>query len=437
MMRYVIAIGILLSAPSLFAAGFGLYEGSSRGNALGGLTAQADDASAVFYNPAGMTQLEGSHLMVGVTLIKPQGDLSLTNSVYDGSVGEGQYADNVFTPPHVYYTRQLSENLFVGAGLYTRFGLASEFDDPETWYGRYSNTNTVIESVSVSAHVAYKMNDKVSVSAGLVYNFLDAEINQVIDANQFFLQPNNDPTTTAFDGAQNLVGDSDDIGFNLALHYTPNDQTSVGIMYNSEVEHVVDGIARFTRPQAAVPGTFFVDSNAVTDPITLPAMLFLGISHRFNDKFSAGFSAVQTQWSSIEELVFNYETPIVFIPALNLGVDRVVRELNWDDAWRFAVGFEHTLSDKLDVMWGFTLDETPVPDETISYLLPTNNRRVLNLGFAYDLGTWEFSASYNLLSMEDRTIAGGPVRQLEEGVLDSEVTDVIAHLLGLTFSRRF
>jgi len=425
---------VLLTVPTLFGAGFGLYEGSARGNALGGLTGQADDASAIFFNPAGITQLEGRHIMLGATLIAPQAEVTTINSAYDGSSQTTSYKDNVFTPPQLYYTQQINQKTWFGAGLYTRFGLGSEFDNGSDWYGRYSNANTVIESVSISGHLAHKLNDMVSVSFGVVYNILIAELDQVIDTNRLLFNNFNDPTTSDLDVLQKLEGDSTGYGFNVAIHVKPDDRWSLGLMYNSEIEQEVEGTAKYEKP-AGLPQTFFVDTNVTTDPIDLPFMLFLGASYEYSDKLTVGRSGGQTGWSSIKPLVFNYETPFVVIPGLGEQglIDQASRELDWEDVWRFAVGFDHTISEKMHFMWGVTYDQSPIPDETISYLLPADDRTLINLGFTYDLGTWKFEGSYNYLSINDRDIEG----RVEEGVYDGEVTGGLAHLLGFTLSRTF
>ena len=72
---FLTVVFVLFLSTSAFAAGFALYEGSARGNVLGaGLTATADDPSAIFYNPAGITQLKGTQTMIGLTGIYPQTD---------------------------------------------------------------------------------------------------------------------------------------------------------------------------------------------------------------------------------------------------------------------------------------------------------------------------------------------------------------------------
>ena len=420
-----------LVSPLLLGSGFALYEGSARGNVLGGLTGHGDDAAAVFFNPAGITNLEGKHFMGGVTVISPFADLT-TTSIYGGPTTEASYEDNLFTPPHIYYTKQYSEKIWFGFGLFSRFGLGSEFK--KGWAGRYSNVNTTIETLTLNANVAYKVNDKVSLAFGLDAIWIDVRLEQDIDASRFLTEPHNNPDTTAYDATQVIEGDNVGYGFNAAGFFRPNDRWSFGLSYNSKVKQEIDdGVARYQKPQAPVPFNWFVDTNVAAEPIDLPEMLFLGGAYRVSDRLGIGGGAVFTAWSALDELVFNYETPFLVVPGLGVAVDRASRELRWKDVWRYNLGFEYRLNDRWELMWGFTYDESPLNDQTISYLLPANDRTLYNLGFSRQFDKWLLECSFNYLQIKDRTIDN---RQLEEGVLAGDVTNGGAYLLGFSMSRR-
>ena len=149
------------------AAGFGIYEWSSRGNALGGaMVARADDPSAVAFNPAGMVQLEGTQMMFGFTAISPTADMTGYDlpDVLMSKPEESTVASSWF-PPHFYYVRQFKENQWFGLGLFTRFGLGTEFDP--NWFGRYNSYKAEIMSVSLNPSWAWKVNEKLSVGLGL------------------------------------------------------------------------------------------------------------------------------------------------------------------------------------------------------------------------------------------------------------------------------
>lgn len=424
---------LFLASHTAFGAGFGLYEGSAKGNVLGGMTSSPNDAAAMYYNPAAMTSLEGTHFMGGLTLISPFADLK-THNTYDATSEfvDASMADQVFTPPHIYFTHQLNEKIWLGAGVYSRFGLGTKYD--EDWDGRYSNINTQIASVSFAGNIAYKVNDKVSLGFGLSAMYFTASIESAIDATQFMLEPHNNPNTNTFDAVQTIEGSAVGLGWNLSAHIEPNDKWSFGIFYNSEVEQKLeDGTAEFHKPDG-LPDTWFVDTNLDLEPIDLPSMLFLAASFHATEKTSWHFGAVQTGWGSIEKLVFNYKNPFVVIPSLGLSVDQVVSELHWEDTWRYNLGFEYRKSDHFHLYLGAIVDETPIPDSTVSFLLPSNDRQLINVGFRKVLGTWTIDGGLDWLVIQNRDIAE---RQLEDGVLDASVRNGAAILLGFTMSRKF
>ena len=428
----VIFAALLFVTQFGFSAGFALYEGSARGNALGGLTGQADDPAALFYNPAGITNLEGLHFMGGVTLIAPFADVATINA-FDGTIKESKYESNVFTPPHLYYTQQLSEKLWWGLAVFSRFGLGSEFKSD--WPGRYNSSDANIETLSVNPNIAWKVNDKLSLALGVSAMWIDVELVQSIDATRFFGAPYNNPSTSALDATQTISGDSYGYGFNVAAHYKVNQKWSVGLTYNSRVEQDIDdGVARFQKPATPVPDTFFVDANVAADPIDLPEMVFLGANYQVRDDLAIGFGAIYTGWSSLDQLVFNYETPIIVVPGFNVVVDRVVRPLNWKDVWRYNVGIEHKVRENFNFMWGFILDDSPLRNETVSYLLPANDRFLVDTGIRCKLSNWVLDASFQYLTIRSRDIDS---RQFEDGVLQSRVRSGGAILAGVSLSRKF
>ncbi len=150
-----------LGCGTALGAGFALYDWSARGNALGGaMVGRADDPSAIAFNPAGITQIPGSSMMAGLAFIMPGG--TLTNMDTGDSVG---LIDHTFIPPHFYYTRQMSDKVWFGVGLMTRFGLGTDL--PEDWFGRFNSYYTDIQSLSLNPNLAWKVNEQLSLSVGV------------------------------------------------------------------------------------------------------------------------------------------------------------------------------------------------------------------------------------------------------------------------------
>ncbi len=150
----ICALAVMLAgAPHSFGAGFALYEGSARGNALGNLAGSADDPSAMFMNPAGITQLPGLQVMAGATVISPMVDVQTTNP-YGGNGNTESGERNYWIPPHLYASYQFNDSVWFGLATYSRFGLGTEFDDD--WWGRYNNYNAVVQTLSFNPNVALK-----------------------------------------------------------------------------------------------------------------------------------------------------------------------------------------------------------------------------------------------------------------------------------------
>src|SRR5207249_9832508 len=121
----------LLSAAggAAFASGYSIYEQGAGAMAnAGAFTARADDPSALFFNPAGIVQLDGIRFNIGTNAI------FLTGSEFESSSGpttgqEFDQAENVAWPSSLYYTQKLNDRWTWGFGLTSPFGLKTEWDN--------------------------------------------------------------------------------------------------------------------------------------------------------------------------------------------------------------------------------------------------------------------------------------------------------------------
>jgi|GEM_PF-1298826 len=248
---FLMVIAVLLVNGQARAAGYALYEFSARGDALGGaMVGRADDPSAIAYNPAGITQLPGAQVMAGMTVIAPSAEVKTP-------FGTESAKDNVWFPPHAYYTQQLNDKWWFGMGLFSRFGLATEFSDD--WAGRYNNYYAHIKSASLNPVLAYKVTDELSLAAGVEAMWF-----------QFTQKKNIDPTGTnnplndpANDIRSKLDGTAYAPGLTAAVHYKPLSWLAMGATYRSQMELDVQGWADFTKPGSVpLPPSYFDSTHA-------------------------------------------------------------------------------------------------------------------------------------------------------------------------------
>ncbi len=413
------SIGV--AADMAQGSGFALYEGSARGNALGGtLVGRADDPSAIFFNPAGMTQLSGLQIVGGATAIMPKTDVV----TFDEGVKTSTETDsNVWVPPHLYSTYQYSDSVWFGLGILSRFGLGTEYDDD--WPGRYNIYTAIVKTLSINPNLALKVNDRLSLAAGVSAMWLDLDLEQKIDFGAAAGLPG------ALDIDQELTGDDWGYGFNLAAHYKACDWMSLGVSYVSRVDQDVDGDADFSKP-AGVPAEIFNDTGG-SGEITLPDMVFLGVAFYPCDRWSLEVNGVWTGWSTYDELTIKYDNLIAVDPGTGLPVTEVTVPKNWDDVWRFQFGIEYQAMDWLDLRVGYVWDESPIPDETADYLVPTDDRQLYNIGCGMHWDQWTVDLSYTYLSVDTRSVDARP----QDGILDSKFEDGYTHLIGASVGYRF
>jgi long-chain fatty acid transport protein len=405
--------------------GFALYEGSARGNALGGgLVGRADDPSALFYNPAGITQMSGIQVMGGDTAIVPNTDVV---TIHGGNATSSPTEQNVWVAPHGYATCQYSDALWFGLGVFCPFGLGTEYDS--TWPGRYNIYEANLRTLTVNPNVALKATDKLSLAFGISWISLDLTLKQKID---FANLSNPDPDTFTADIDQSLSGDSQGWGINVGLHYAFNDWAAFGIACRSEVKQKVRGSVDFTKP-AAVEALFlkvFNDTSA-SGEITLPAMVSVAVAFRPFSPCSIELGGIWTGWSSYDQLTINFGRPI--LDPIQPGVTSTTRKENWKDVWRTHVGLEYGISEWMDLRLSYVFDDSPVPDETVNYLVPANDRHLFNVGCGFHWDSWRLDLSYGYLHVKERTAPGRPA----DGVLESRFEGGHAHLVGVSLGYGF
>ncbi len=406
---------VLLTAQFCFAAGFGIYEWSARGNALGGATVgRADDPSALASNPAGITQLDGVQVLGGFTAIHPVLDIR-TNDEWTSSE-----KDSLWVPPHFYATWKINDFYTVGLGTFSRFGLGSVFDDD--WAGRYNSYEAIIESVSINPNVAVQVTDKLSAAFGVDATYLNFSKKQKL----------NFAALSAPDGDAALEADGMGYGFNMALHYKPCQYAKVGLSYRSPVTMDVNGDADFSDIPAGLQGIGAFSDTSAHGTVTLPDSFAFGVAVYPMEKLSVEVGAVYTLWSKYDELTINYGDAVIFRPGVGFS-DQTTQAKNWDDVWRFNIGVEYAALDWLDLRLGYVYDQEPVQDETIDYMVPANDRHLFNGGVGFHWDNWLVDVNYTYLMIMDRDIDA----RLADGVLEGEIDNADAHMVGLSVGYKF
>lgn len=397
-----LGVAAVLAAQSTFGAGFGIYEGSARGNALGTeVTADPASPSVLYNNAAAMTELEGTQVEAGATFIRP----SQTVTTETPAGANDNYADSKWwIPPNAYATHQLNDKVWLGVGVFSRYGLGVDYEDD--WAGRYNCQEATIESLDINPSVAFKVMDNLSLAAGIRAEWFDFELYQAVSA---------DGTHSALTDLQaHLCGDSWGVGYNLGAFFKATDWLSLGLSYDSEVDQEVEGDYDVSSPLAEV------GSGEGGGDITTPGILRLGASAKATEKLTLNAGIVYTMWSSYDELTIDFD------PALLGAVPSTTSEKDWDDVLRYQLGAEYALNPSWKLRAGYVFDETPDPDENVDYIVPGNDRHLLSAGVGYQQGDFFCDLAYVYLIIVDRDIDA----RVAEGVWSGEFSEGDAHMVA-------
>lgn len=364
-------MAVLGAAGEASASGFQLREQSSEGlgNAFAGATAKAYNLSTIYYNPAGMTRLEGNQVAGSATVIMPQAHFSGSNTVgaTRTSGGDGGDAINDAAVGAVYGMWDARPDLKFGMAVTAPFGLRSDYD--VDWVGRYHALESAITNINVSPSVAYRINDNLSLGAALQIAYTKVRLTQAINLTTL--------TGGALPGDGKGIVEGDDFGFggDVGLLYEFSPTTRAGLNYRSQIKHTLEGDATFqaTAAQKAALGVNLRDTTASAE-LTTPDTVSFGIYHELSPQWAVMSDVQWTNWSTFKEVRIKYDS----------GRADSVTDESWKDTWFFSLGATYTLNDHHKFHMGVAYDTSPVDDEHRTARIPDTNRYWLSGGYTYD-----------------------------------------------------
>lgn len=348
------------------AAGFYLQESSVKGlgYAFSGSVTSLDDASTIWFNPAGMTDLDGRQANLGVHLLIPSAKVRDNGSTFLG-VGPmtGGNGGNPYDPtpvPNVFVASPLNDDgsLWGGIGINAPYGLASDYGD--TWFGRFDSTKTELQVINIQPSVAYKANNWLSIGGGIDIQRASAELESVV-------------SDTLQEGTSSLKGDSWAVGYNVGLTVKPIETTEFGIHYRSAITHELDGRLKVSGLTGLVPSAPNFNEKGSAD-LDLPDIATFGVAHQATPDLRLMAQATWFGWNNFDSIA----------PKRDDGVPVPEVKQNYQTTWAFAVGAEYDLNDKWTVRGGYQFDETPTTDQYRTSRTPDGDRQWFSLGATYN-----------------------------------------------------
>jgi len=401
-------VSTLLISANIFAGGFQLNEHGARALAMGGaFTSVANDASAIYWNGAGISFLKGTNIVFGASFIAP-------SSKFRGvtpDVTEYRGKNLLFYPVHFFATTQLSDKFSVGLGFTTPFGLGTEWD--ENWVGKYLAIETSLQTFIVTPVISYKPIESLAISAGFVYSFADVLITRKNPLQPIF----------ASDAFIHLEGnDMFAYGFNAGIMFKPTKCISIGASYHSEVKYEFEGTATSTGPDQVAASLPKGDIKAeLSTPQNIAGGIALDISSRV--KVSADFQYVG--WSSYDTLAVTF---------VETGVVSASPRM-YEDSYIIRLGGSYKANDQVSFMGGVYYDKNPVSNEYLNPSLPESNRIGLSFGIEAQLfENLSIQGSYLFIRGKQLTIDNSEEVYTSGGSKFNGTYNTSANIFGLSFN---
>jgi long-chain fatty acid transport protein len=402
----------LLAPGAASASGFQLLmqNGSGLGNAYAGSAAWGEDASVNFANPAADVLLERRTqvtLFGGVIDFSTEfHDQASIPPVLQPRGGDGGDAGDVAFLPSLHFVWGAGKDWSVGISLDSPFGTKTEYEDG--WIGRYQGLKSEIKTYNVNPSISYRISSVLAVGAGVNYQKIDADLTSAVNVSAGLCGLLPDLCATGLlnglDAHSKVKGDDSAWGFNLGVIVSPDAKTRLGLAYRSAIRYGVKGDVSFEKPSvalpASVPGSAMIsaaiNNRLATSPeladgpirsdIKLPASTVLSVFRQMDARWSVLADVSWTGWSCIQSLdIYRGDGSL-----LSTTPEK------WRDTWRFALGLNYALDDRVVLRGGASYEQSPVRyAEFRTPRLPDSEISSLAVGLQYRLTQqWTIDLAY-------------------------------------------
>lgn len=408
-----LACALVIGIPALsFGLGIRIADQDARATARGNaFAATADNPSAIYYNPAGITQLyQTLNTPVSLSLGASNKNYVPPSVIEDSPFRTrvGTYAitlENRVDPlaagadnfdikrtwqvaPNLYTTYKIPNTpLVAGLGIYAPYGFGLEY--PEDSPVRTMAISGSINYISINPVIAWQITDSFSLAAGPTFNYARTDLKRGILAPHDHFQ---------------FSGDGWGVGWNAGAMWRPHKMHSFGITYRSQTDVNFEGSANtfFNAFNVATPfGPFPVAGVDSSEPasvgIKFPQNIVLGYSFRPTEKWNFEVNIDWTDWDNLNTVNLRKKSGDVALP------------FNWESSFFYEFGVSYEFDNGLVASVGYIYSENSVPNESFNPLVPDSNRHIFSAGLGGNWKRWAFDLAYQWAHGPERTIRQGTV----------------------------
>lgn len=378
------ARGAALEIPNQGARGAGQAE------AFG---AQADDPSAIYYNPAGIGQLKGTQVSAGLYGLFPEFN-------FHGSNGTSESMRLPSVLPHFYVTSDFgTEKFHAGFGAFNAFGLNLDWGDKGPLNTLVNKA--MLEVMDFSPVVSYNVTDNltVAVAGDIYYGAVLVERNQMLAAPPV---PEGDLRARGYDTS---------FGVTPALFWKIDEHNTVGAWYRSPFSLDMGGHVRLIDP-GVIPQMGPYKSHI---HINFPQVVGVAYAWRPVKPWKIEFDGVWTDWDTDGAISLKASNP-----AFNQTIPA-----RWKSGYSLRLGTQYDLNEHWAVRAGYAFGQQAIPGYTFTPLLPDANYHLFTVGLGYQEKNWSVDAAYQFAYRERRHISNNVASPIVDGAWDNKINTVM------------
>ena len=374
----LLGAGVMALALDASAVGFRLPnqdpEAIARGNAF---AATADNPSAIYYNPAGITQLEGQQFRVGMYFIS-------ADTHYKSPGGATAETRTDFQPvPQMYYVRSLKElPLSFGLGVYAPYGLGLDWGSTPPFRNLAASGKLLY--ATINPVIAWKIDPTLSIAIGPTINYSKAVFKRGIG-----LAPGD---------LFKYQGEGSDYGFNAGLRWQPSDQWAFGVNYRSPTT------INYNGRSATSPTPPFPSPRETHAAIHFPQFAAVGVSYRPTENWNFEVNVDWTDWDNVNRIVFHGTA----------GGDQVF-PLNFRSGLMYEFGITRQLGHGYFISTGYIYSENSSPDRNFNPIIPDSDLHLGSIGFGHRGKRWDWAVGYHFAFNPGRDVKNSVPGGLADG----------------------
>ncbi|MCV2503568.1 MAG: OmpP1/FadL family transporter [Neisseriaceae bacterium] len=431
MKRIVLSILALTSGGIINASGFILdVQSADSMSTATANKAEAADPSTIYYNPSGLTYLDGFQISSSLFIMdmhikyyNAEAQYFATHVPVSGRQG-GKISST--TPvPQTFLSYKINDTATFGLGIYAPFGAETDYSKDSVL--RYNVNQTKLQSIAFNPTFAFRITPNQSIGIGLIAQYTEAKLRQFADFSPAMNEGIpiigkylNLVKDGAGDGYAKLKGDDWGFGYSLGWLWDINDSFRVGFTYRSKIVHTLkgkgewhlDGTA-FTWPllgkrfyDGVRDAGYVVDEDGKVD-ITLPEIVSIHGAWKINPQLNLFGDASYSRHSRFTDITIQWKEPKMIADAVNVGEKTTGNETHlkpsFKSGWKFALGGTYQVTEPLQLRAGISYDKSAVrsPEYRIS-TIPDNDRYGLGLGGKYKINDkTDLSISYTYFKVKN------------------------------------